>query len=221
MRGSTAHRRRGGVRPALVALLAIAVLGATACIPETFTINGCVFDRVTDPPFPEDSRIYTADCPGADLRWASLSGIDLYLAEFTDANLRSANLRGTGLIALGLWGADDLGVLLYGHAKNALWYGSRLTIQETRDLAPYQNATGLQVTSAVIAGMAWALANPRAGIVEADEMDHDFCLQVQRPYLGRVEAHYTDWTPISTRWAQFEEEIDEADPWQFKNVLAT
>ena len=27
--------------------------------------------------------------------------------------------------------------------------------------------------------------------------------------------------PISTRWAQFNEEIDEDDPWQFKNVLAT
>ena len=26
-------------------------------------------------------------------------------------------------------------------------------------------------------------------------MDHAFCLDVQRPYLGRVEAHYTDWTP--------------------------
>jgi hypothetical protein len=36
-----------------------------------------------------------------------------------------------------------------------------------------------------------------------------------------VEAHYTDWTPIATRWAQFAEEIDESDPWQFENVLAT
>ena len=120
-----------------------------------------------------------------------------------------------------LWGADELGVLLYGHGRNALWYGSRLSIQETRALAPFQNATGLQVTSAVIAGMAWALRHPSAGIVETDEMDHAFCLEVQRPYLGRVEAHYTDWTPISTRWAQFAEEIDESDPWQFQNVLAT
>jgi len=120
-----------------------------------------------------------------------------------------------------LWGADDLGVLLYGHARNALWYGSRLTIAQARELAPYQNATGLQVTSAVLAGMAWALANPHAGIVETDEMDHAFCLRVQRPYLGSIEAHYTDWTPIATRWAQFQEEIDEGDPWQFKNVLAT
>lgn len=120
-----------------------------------------------------------------------------------------------------LWGADDLGVLLYGHARNALWYGSRLSIQETRALAPFQNATGLQVTSAVLAGMVWALENPSAGIVETDEMDHARCLEIQRPYLGRVEAHYTDWTPISTRWPQFAEEIDESDPWQFQNVLAT
>jgi homospermidine synthase len=120
-----------------------------------------------------------------------------------------------------LWGADELGVLLYGHPKNALWYGSRLSIQETRALAPFQNATGLQVTSAVLAGMAWALRHPEAGIVDTDEMDHAFCLGVMRPYLGRVEAHYTDWTPIATRWAQFAEEIDESDPWQFQNVLAT
>lgn len=118
-------------------------------------------------------------------------------------------------------GADDLGVLLYGHAKNALWYGSRLTIEQARALAPFQNATGLQVTSAVMAGMAWALRHPCQGIVETDEMDHASCLAVQRPYLGQVEAHYTDWTPIATRWPQFEEEIDESDPWQFKNVLAT
>ncbi|MFO1144011.1 MAG: saccharopine dehydrogenase NADP-binding domain-containing protein [Amaricoccus sp.] len=120
-----------------------------------------------------------------------------------------------------LWGEDALGVLLYGHDRNALWYGSRLSIEETRALAPFQNATGLQVTSAVIAGMAWALRNPGAGIVETEEMDHAFCLDVQRPYLGRIEGHYTDWTPIATRWPQFAEEIDESDPWQFQNVLAT
>ena len=46
-------------------------------------------------------------------------------------------------------GIDELGVLLYGHARNAYWYGSQLSVEETRKLAPYQNATGLQVTSAV------------------------------------------------------------------------
>ncbi len=116
-------------------------------------------------------------------------------------------------------GADELGVLLYGHAKNAYWYGSQLTIEETRKLAPYQNATGLQVTSAVIAGMAWALENPQAGIVEADEMDFDRCLEFQTPYLGPVNGFYTDWTPLENRPGFFPEDVDTSDPWQFKNVL--
>ena len=60
-------------------------------------------------------------------------------------------------------GVDELGVLLYGHAKNAYWYGSQLTLEEARRLAPYQNATGLQVTSAVLAGMVWALEHPEGG----------------------------------------------------------
>jgi len=118
-------------------------------------------------------------------------------------------------------GIDELGVLLYGHEKNALWYGSRLSNSETMELAPYQNATGLQVSSAVLAGMVWALENPEAGIVETDEMDHARCLEVQRPYLGPVEAHYTDWTPLVNRWELFPEDIDESDPWLFRNVLAS
>jgi len=116
-------------------------------------------------------------------------------------------------------GIDELGVLLYGHAKNAYWYGSQLSIEETRELAPYQNATGLQVTSAVIAGMVWALENPRAGIVEADELDYKRCLEVQLPYLGPVKGYYTDWTPLDGRPGFFAEDLDESDPWQFKNVL--
>ncbi len=116
-------------------------------------------------------------------------------------------------------GIDELGVLLYGHAKNAYWYGSQLSIEETRRIAPYQNATGLQVTSAVLAGMVWALENPKAGIVEADEIDFRRCLEVQTPYLGPVKGFYTDWTPLAGRPGFFPEDIDSSDPWQFRNVL--
>ena len=116
-------------------------------------------------------------------------------------------------------GIDELGVLLYGHDKNAYWYGSRLSLEETRRIAPYQNATGLQVTSAVLAGMVWAIENPKAGIVEADEMDHERCLAVLMPYLGPVKGYYTDWTPLEGRPGLFPEDIDEKDPWQFRNVL--
>jgi len=116
-------------------------------------------------------------------------------------------------------GVDELGVLLYGHARNAYWYGSQLSIEQTRALAPYQNATGLQVTSAVLAGIVWMLENPDRGIVEADEMDFSRCLEIQRPYLGRVFGCYTDWTPAAGRGELFPEAVDHSDPWQFSNVL--
>ncbi|WP_395174649.1 homospermidine synthase [Roseibium alexandrii] len=116
-------------------------------------------------------------------------------------------------------GIDELGVLLYGHKKNAYWYGSQLSVEETRKLAPYQNATGLQVTSAVLAGMVWALENPEAGIVETDEMDYKRCLEIQKPYLGPVKGYYTDWKPLDGRPGFYPEDLDTSDPWQFKNIL--
>ena len=116
-------------------------------------------------------------------------------------------------------GIDELGVLLYGHGRNAYWYGSQLSVEETRMIAPYQNATGLQVSSAVLAGMVWALENPKAGIVEADDVDYKRCLEVQMPYLGPVVGHYTDWTPLDNRPGLFPEDIDTSDPWQFRNIL--
>jgi homospermidine synthase len=116
-------------------------------------------------------------------------------------------------------GSDELGVLLYGHDKNAYWYGSQLSVEEARKLAPYQNATGLQVSSSVLAGMVWALENPESGIVETDEMDYRRCLEVQLPYLGPVKGYYTDWNPLEGRGVLFEEDLDTKDPWQFRNIL--
>ncbi len=116
-------------------------------------------------------------------------------------------------------GMDELGVLLYGHDKNAYWFGSQLTIEEARRLAPYQNATGLQVTSAVLAGMVWALENPQEGIVEAEELDFQRCLGVQKAYVSPVDGYYTDWTPLKDRPGYFPEDIDMSDPWQFRNIL--
>jgi homospermidine synthase len=116
-------------------------------------------------------------------------------------------------------GGDELGVLLYGHKKGAYWFGSQLQIEEARKLAPNQNATGLQVTSSVLAGMIWAIENPDAGIVETDEMDYKRCLEIQRPYLGPVVGTYTDWTPLQGRGELFEENLDRRDPWQFQNFL--
>jgi homospermidine synthase len=115
-------------------------------------------------------------------------------------------------------GMDELGVLLMGHARGAYWYGSRLTIEETRRVVPYNNATSLQVTAAVLGGMVWAIENQRAGIVEADQLDHERVLEVARPYLGELIGVYGDWTPLQDRGALFPEQVDPTDPWQFENI---
>jgi len=115
-------------------------------------------------------------------------------------------------------GIDELGVLLAGHAKNAYWYGSQLSIGEARKLAPYNSATSLQVTAAALAGMIWAMENPNRGVVEPDDMDYQRPLEICRPYLGPVVGKYTDWTPLHQRGELFAEDLDQSDPWQFKNI---
>ena len=114
-------------------------------------------------------------------------------------------------------GIDELGVLLMGHAKGAYWYGSRLSIEQARALVPFNNATSLQVTAAVLAGMIWGIENPHAGLVEPDDMDHRRCLEIAGPYLGDVVGAYSDWTPLESRGVLFPESLDPACPWQFKN----
>jgi homospermidine synthase len=118
-------------------------------------------------------------------------------------------------------GVDELGVLLMGHARGAYWYGSQLSTAEARRHVPHNNATSLQVTSAALAGMIWAIRHPRAGIVEPDEIDFREVLEIQLPYLGPVVGVYSEWTPLVDRARLFAEDIDTDDPWQFKNFRVT
>jgi homospermidine synthase len=115
-------------------------------------------------------------------------------------------------------GVDELGVLLAGHKNNAYWFGSQLSIDAARKLAPHNSATSLQVTVACLAGMVWAIENPNCGVTEPDEMDFRRNLEICMPYLGNVVGQYTDWTPLHERDRLFPEDIDKSDPWQFKNV---
>jgi homospermidine synthase len=118
-------------------------------------------------------------------------------------------------------GMDELGVLLMGHERGCYWYGSRLTIDEARALAPHNNATSLQVTAPVLAGVVWALENPERGITEPEEMDFRRVLDICIPYLGPVIGAYGDWTPLVDRNRLFPEDLDPSDPWQFKNFRVT
>jgi len=115
-------------------------------------------------------------------------------------------------------GTDELGVLLMGAPSGVYWYGSRLTIDEARRVAPHNNATSLQVTAAVLGGAVWALEHPRAGIVEPEDLDFTRVLEVARPYLGEIVGVYGEWTPLDGRGRLFPEDLDREDPWQFKNI---
>lgn len=118
-------------------------------------------------------------------------------------------------------GADELGVLLMGHSKGIYWYGSVLSIHEARKLAPYNNATSLQVAAGVLGGVIWAMKNQEAGIIEPDEMPFEDVQKVAAPYLGKMVGQYSDWTPLQGRGELFEEDLDKTDPWQFKNFRVT
>jgi homospermidine synthase len=116
-------------------------------------------------------------------------------------------------------GRDELGVLVAGHAKNAYWFGSQLTIHEAKKISPYNTATTLQVVSGVIGGLVYALENPVKGYLECEEVDHERVMEVITPFLGTVKGEYTEWTPIVDRGKYFEDNsYDKTDPWQFSNV---
>ncbi len=138
--------------------------------------------------------------------------------EFAGRNWRQQSHKRILLDEIVSGGIDELGVLLAGHRRNAYWYGSQLSIDEARRLAPHNSATSLQVCVSVLGGMVWAIENPGRGLVEPDEMDFRRVLDVCMPYLGPVVGEYSDWNPLHDRGRLFPEDLDESDPWQFKNV---
>jgi homospermidine synthase len=115
-------------------------------------------------------------------------------------------------------GIDELGVLLMGDF-GAYWYGSQLSIEEARRvMGPEYNATSPQIASPVLAGAMWLIEHPNEGVVEPEQIDHDYILDICRPYLGPVVGCFTDWTPLKDRNVLFKEKnLDQTDPWQFEN----
>jgi homospermidine synthase len=119
-------------------------------------------------------------------------------------------------------GIDELGALLMGDF-GAYWYGSQLSIEEARRLlGPQFNATSIQVAAPVLAGAMWLIENPDRGMIEPEGLDHDYVLDICRPYLGPVVGVHSDWTPLKDRGKFMPEpELDWNDPWQFRNFRVT
>jgi homospermidine synthase len=92
-------------------------------------------------------------------------------------------------------GIDELGVLLLSDRHPSLWLGSQLSIHRARTIAPHNNATSLQVVGSMLAAIEWIEANPRAGIVESEALDHDFVLAHARRYWEPMVHAFRDWHP--------------------------
>lgn len=98
-------------------------------------------------------------------------------------------------------GVDELGVLVLRRGTRAVyWYGSILDIDTARRLAPFANATSLQVAAGVLGGLAWLLETPQQGLVAAEDADHKRVLDVARPYLGRFGGVKGTWPSAPERW---------------------
>lgn len=92
-------------------------------------------------------------------------------------------------------GIDELGVFLLSDTWPAVWFGSNLSIGRTRAIAPYNNATSLQVVSSILGAMKWIAGHPNLGIIESEDMDHHAMYQSVAPYWGPMLYEQTDWRP--------------------------
>ena len=121
-------------------------------------------------------------------------------------------------------GRDELGVLLMGHDFKSWWTGSLLDIEETRRLAPGQNATTLQVAVSVVAAACWMIGHPKSGLRLPDDIDYKEILDIAVPYIKPFISEPVDWTPLknlNTKYTKYDiPKIREEDVWQFTTFLA-
>lgn len=92
-------------------------------------------------------------------------------------------------------GIDELGVFLISGKYAAYWLGSNLSIGKARKMARHNNATSLQVVSSLVAGMAWARENPRRGVLESEDLDHEFIHAFTEPYWAPMVSQSLNWLP--------------------------
>ena len=158
--------------------------------------------------------VHYAYCP-SDVAIASLNEMRGYSGKLND----NQRIMGDEITT----GEDILGALIMGHSYNSWWCGSDLSIQESRQLVPHQNATTMQVAISVVSATAWMIQNPEMGVVVPDDLPHEFVLGLAKPFLGKFISTPSDWTPTKNYRNPFpgyaKPDFDRKDPWQFKNFL--
>ena len=105
-----------------------------------------------------------------------------------------------------------------GHKKGAYWYGCQLDIHETRRAHALQQRhldPGLRRRCCRASSGRWRI--PTAASSRPTRWTSSATCEICTPYLGPVVGGYGDWTPLKDRDGLFPEDLDETDPWQFKN----
>jgi len=117
---------------------------------------------------------------------------------------KAAHVRDVGKVVMQhpVTGQDELGALLIHHT-GAYWYGSTLTVEQARALAPCNNATSMQVVATMVASIQWMLLHPCEGVIEPEDVDHNFILDASLPYLGHVGGVESGWRPADTERPRF------------------
>ncbi len=102
---------------------------------------------------------------------------------------------------------------MLGHARQAFGTATG-SIDQARALCAHNAATTLQTAAGVLGGLVWAIDNPRAGILEPDEMDYREVMAVALHYLGDMVGVSAIGTP-SPITILFAEDVA-VDPWRFE-----
>lgn len=91
-------------------------------------------------------------------------------------------------------GMDALGILMIReNSEQIYWFGSQLSIHDTRYHLKNTNATSLQVAAGVLSGFIWLTENQDRGLVEPEQVDFARVLEVASPYLGELAGYWSDW----------------------------
>lgn len=101
-------------------------------------------------------------------------------------------------------GIDELGVFLISEYYPALWLGSNLSIGRTRAIAPYNNATSLQVVASLVGAMKWIGDHANLGVIESEDLDHRAMYEFVAPYWSPMLCEQTNWKPsVDLQFASF------------------
>jgi homospermidine synthase len=104
-------------------------------------------------------------------------------------------------------GIDELGVFLISDKFPSMWFGSNLSISKARKMAPYNNATSLQVVASVVGAMLWLIDNPNLGVIESENLDHKHIYNYAYKYWSPMVSEFIQWYPsersVEYQWNSF------------------